>query len=307
MTVADETAIEMVAPVERRRRPVIAAALEFAESPLAVFGLVLFVALSLAAILAPWISPQNPYDLMSLSLWDNYLPPGSTGADGQYYILGTDAQGRDMLSAILYGLRTSLFIACLATFLAFVLGVTVGLIAAFVRGPVESILMRIVDIQLSFPPMLIGLMLLAILGAGIDKIIIAVVAVAFASYTRTCRAIAGVELAKDYVQSAQCLVLPTRRILFRHVLPNCMPPLLVMASVQIGSVIGLEATLSFLGVGVPLTEPSLGSLISIGFGYLMSGQYWITFFPGVALFLAILSINLVGDRLRDVMNPRLKR
>ncbi len=187
------------------------------------------------------------------------------------------------------------------------IGATVGLIAAYAGGRVESLIMRVVDLQLSFPAILLALMLIAILGKGVDKIIIALVTVQWAYYARTVRGTALVESRKEYVEAARCLGLSHNRILMRHILPNCLPPLIVVATVQTAHAIALEATLSFLGVGLPQTEPSLGLLISNGFEYMLSGKYWISFFPGILLLLTIMVINLVGDQLRDVLNPRLRR
>jgi len=283
-------------------------AADFAQSRLAVFGLALLAALLLAALFAPVLSPQNPYDLAQLDILDSRLPPGAHATDGKLtYWLGTDDQGRDMLSAILYGLRISLSVGVSATLCALALGLTLGLVAAFCGGWIESLIMRIADIQLSFPAILIALILLAVLGQGIEKIIIALVAVQWAYYARTVRSTALVERSKEYIEAATCLALPAARIVFRHLAPNCLPPLIVVATVQVAAAITLEATLSFLGLGLPITEPSLGLLISNGFTYLLSGKYWISFFPGVALLLMIVSINLVGDQLRDVLNPRLQR
>jgi peptide/nickel transport system permease protein len=239
---------------------------------------------------------------------DSRMPPGAQAADGKLtYWLGTDDQGRDMLSAILYGLRISIGVGVAATLCALALGTTLGLLAAFFGGRTDSFIMRIADIQLSFPAILIALILLAVLGQGVDKIIIALVAVQWAYYARTVRGSALVERRKEYIEAAACLALPARRIVFRHLLPNCLPPLIVVATVQVAAAITLEATLSFLGLGLPITEPSLGLLIANGFTYLLSGKYWISFFPGIALLVTIVSINLVGDQLRDVLNPRLQR
>jgi peptide/nickel transport system permease protein len=212
-----------------------------------------------------------------------------------------------MLSAIFYGLRISIGVGVTATLCALALGATLGLLAAFFGGLVDAVLMRVADIQLSFPAILIALVLLAVLGQGVDKIIIALVAVQWAYYARTVRGSALVERRKEYMEAATCLALPASRIVFGHLLPNCLPPLIVVATVQVAAAITLEATLSFLGLGLPITEPSLGLLISNGFTYLLSGKYWISFFPGIALLVTIVSINLVGDQLRDVLNPRLQR
>ncbi|WP_045392964.1 ABC transporter permease [Falsirhodobacter sp. alg1] len=281
---------------------------QFIEDPVAVVGLVLFVLVALIAVAAPWIAPQNPYDLAQLDIMDSSLAPGESNfMTGQIYWLGTDQQGRDMLSAIMYGLRISLLVASISLGLAITIGTIVGVAAAYFGGRLDSFVMRVVDLQLSFPAILIALILLALLGRGVDKVILALVIVQWAYYARTVRSSAIVERRKDYIDAARCLALSDRRIMFRHLLPNCLPPLIVVATVQIAQAIALEATLSFLGVGVPITEPSLGLLIANGYDYLLSGVYWISLFPGIALVVTIVAINLVGDRLRDVLNPRLQK
>lgn len=280
---------------------------EFCESRIALVALFALLIIVVLATLAPWITPQNPYDLAQVDVLDGKLPPGSEAYAGYTMWLGSDGAGRDLYSAILYGLRISLTVGVAAGFIALIVGTVIGLTAAYAGGRVDAFIMRAVDIQLSFPAVLIALVLVAILGRGIDKIIIALVAAQWAYYARTVRATALVESAKEYVEAARCLALSTTRIVFRHVLPNCMAPLIVIGTVQTASAIALESTLSFLGVGLRQTEPSLGVLISNGFEYMISGRYWISFFPGLALLLTIVSINLVGDQLRDVLNPRLKR
>ena len=280
---------------------------EFAADRMAMFGLVLFVLIVLAALGAPWLSPQNPYDLSQLDVLDARLPPGSAAADGGHYLLGSDEQGRDLLSAILYGLRISLGVGVVSTLIAVTLGLLVGLLAAYKGGRWDSVIMRVVDIQLSFPAILIALILLAVLGQGIGKIIAALVTVQWAYYARTVRGAGLAVKNKVYIAAAQGLGLSAGRIVLRHLLPNCLPPLIVVASVQVAHAIALEATLSFLGLGLPITEPSLGLLIANGYQYLLSGKYWVSFFPGVALLLTIVSINLVADQLRDVLNPRLAK
>jgi peptide/nickel transport system permease protein len=282
-------------------------ALDFLRSPGAVLGLVVLLALILLALLAPWISPQNPYDLSQLDIMDNMLAPGEALASGIPAWLGTDDQGRDMLSAILYGMRISLAVGASSVLIACAIGASVGVLAAYAGGRVESVVMRIVDLQLSFPAILVALVLLAVFGRGVDKVVFALVLVQWAYYARTVRGSALVEKRREYIEAARCLALPRSRIVFRHLLPNCLPPLIVVATVQVAHAIALESTLSFLGVGVPVTEPSLGMLIAKGYNYLLSGKYWISTFPGVALVIAIVAINLVGDRLRDVLNPRLSR
>jgi peptide/nickel transport system permease protein len=280
---------------------------DFLANPVAVFGLGLLMLIVAIAIFAPLISPQNPYDLAQLDVMDSKLPPGSPAPTGGTFWLGTDDQGRDMLSAIFYGLRISLMVGAASTVLALIIGLAMGLAAAYFGGRLESLIMRIVDIQLSFPAILIALILIAVLGQGIGKVIAALVTVQWAYYARTVRGAALVEKRKEYMEAARCLALSPARIVFRHLLPNCLPPMIVVATVQVAAAIALEATLSFLGLGLPITEPSLGLLIANGYQYLLSGKYWISFFPGVALLLTIVSINLVADQLRDVLNPRMQR
>ncbi|MBT7221336.1 MAG: ABC transporter permease [Marinovum sp.] len=280
---------------------------EFFESRIAGVAFVALVTIILLAILAPWITPQNPYDLGQVDVLDGRLPPGSVAYTGYTMWLGSDGSGRDLYSAILYGLRISLSVGVASGVIALIIGTVVGLVAAYAGGRIENIIMRIVDLQLSFPASLVALMLIAILGKGIENIILALVIAQWAYFARTVRGTALVERRKEYVEAAQCLGLSQTRIVFRHILPNCMAPLIVVGTVQTASAISLEATLSFLGVGLPQTEPSLGVLIANGFEYMMSGRYWISFFPGLALLLTVVSINLVGDHLRDVLNPRMKK
>jgi peptide/nickel transport system permease protein len=280
---------------------------QFAESRLALFGLAVFVVIVLAALFAPWIAPQNPYDLAQLDIMDGRLPPGSVGASGMVHWLGTDDQGRDMLSGILYGLRISLMVGAGSALVAALVGASLGMLAAYAGGRTDTLIMRLVDLQLSFPAILAALMILAFLGKGILNVVIALVVVEWAYYARTVRGSALVERRREYIEAAQCLALPTGRIIFRHLLPNVLPPLIVVGTMQVARAIALEATLSFLGLGVPITEPSLGLLIANGYEYMLSGKYWISFYPGIALLLTIVSINLVGDQLRDVINPRLQK
>ena len=280
---------------------------DFAESRIALAGLALLAAILLVALLAPLISPQNPYDLAQLDILDSRLPPLAQSDGGKTYWLGTDDQGRDMLSGIFYGLRISVAVGVASTLAALAIGLGFGLLAAYFGGWVDTLVMRIVDIQLSFPSILIALILLALLGQGLDKIIVALVAVQWAYYARTVRGAALVERRKEYMEAAAGLALSHARIVFRHLLPKCLPPLIVVATVQVAAAIALEATLSFLGLGLPITEPSLGLLIANGYTYMLSGKYWISFYPGVALLATIVSINLVADQLRDVLNPRLQK
>ncbi|MCQ4161187.1 ABC transporter permease [Roseomonas sp. GC11] len=280
---------------------------EFCESKLALGGLIVFAFIALIAILAPLLAPQNPYDLAQLDIMDGRLPPGSEAGAGFTYWLGTDDQGRDMLSGIMYGLRISLMVGAGSAIIACAVGVTLGLVAAYGGGRTDTLIMRLVDLQLSFPSILAALMILAFLGKGIMNVVLALVIVEWAYYARTIRGTALVERRREYIEAAHCLALPTHRVIFRHLLPNCLPPLIVVATMQVARAIALEATLSYLGLGVPITEPSLGLLISNGYEYMLSGKYWISFYPGIALLVTIVSINLVGDQLRDVLNPRLKK
>jgi len=281
-------------------------ATSYARSRVAVTALIVLLLILAVAICAPLISPQDPYDLAQLDIMDSKLAPGAKNGAGWTFLLGTDDQGRDMLSAIFHGLRISLGVGVLSTVVALAIGIVVGLIAAYVGGWTDAIIMRVVDLQLSFPTILIALILLAILGQGIDKIIVALITVQWAYYARTVRGAALVEKRKEYVDAAVCLGYTPVRIVLRHIMPNVLPPLIVVATVQVAHAITLEATLSFLGLGMPITSPSLGLLISNGFTHLLSGKYWISFFPGLALLMTIVAINLVGDQLRDVLNPRLK-
>jgi len=292
------------APVESPFRRI---ASDFAASRLALAGLAVFVLILIVALGAPLISPQNPYDLAELDILNSKLAPGGRSIDGLTFWLGSDDQGRDLLSAIFYGLRISLGVGAISTLIALAIGLTIGLAAAWFGGRIDAAIMRLVDIQLSFPAILIALILLAVLGQGVDKIVIALITVQWAYYARTVRGAALVERNREYVEAAVCLALSAPRILFRHLLPNCLPPLIVVATVQVAHAIALEATLSFLGLGMPITSPSLGLLIANGFTHLLSGKYWISFFPGIALLVTIVSINLVGDQLRDVLNPRLQK
>ena len=280
---------------------------EFRESRIAVAALVVVVLMIGVALLAPLIAPQNPYDLANLVLSDARRPPGYVGSSGYTHWLGTDAQGRDLLSAILYGLRISLQMGLVAGACAFAIGVTLGIAAAYLGGRREAFIMRVIDLQLAFPAILLALVISALLGQGKSQLIAALVAAQYAYFARTAHGAASAERGKDYVEAALSTPLPARQVIWRHILPNCLPPLIVVATVQVANAIALEATLSFLGVGLPVTEPSLGSLIANGFQYMLSGRYWISIYPGLALILLIVAINLVGDQIRDQVNPRLKR
>jgi peptide/nickel transport system permease protein len=270
----------------------------------AAIALLLLIAVIGIAVLAPVISPQDPYDLAVVSVINSELPPGSDGASKEHFLLGTDAAGRDMLSAIFYGLRISIVVGITSALVALVIGTAVGLVAAHFGGRVDSLIMRIVDMQLSLPTLLVALTLLATLGQGADKTLLALIIVQWAYYARTVRGTAMIERRKEYVEAAIGQGLPAWRLMFRHILPNCMAPLLVTATLQTAHAITLEATMSFLGIGLPPTQPSLGLLIANGFSYLLTNKYWISVYPGIALILLVGSINMVGDRLRTVINPK---
>jgi peptide/nickel transport system permease protein len=280
---------------------------EFRENWIALAALVVVAVIVLLALAAPVIAPQDPYDLANLSLSDARRPPGFVGSEGYTHWLGTDSQGRDLLSAILYGLRISLQMGLVAGLVALSLGASLGLTAAYLGGAVETIIMRVVDLQLSFPAILLALVLSALLGQGKGQLVAALVAAQYAYFARTAFGAAAAERKKDYVEAALATPLSGGRIVFRHLLPNSLPPLVVVATVQIANAIALEATLSFLGLGLPVTEPSLGMLIANGFQYMLSGRTWISIYPGVALIVLIVAINLVGDQVRDQFNPRLRR
>jgi len=296
------------APTLRREAPWRRVVADFLASRTAVFGLVVLVLLVFTALLAPWLTPQNPYDLLQLDVLDARLAPGTANGAGTYsYWLGTDGQGRDILSGIIYGLRISLLVGVGSAALAGVLGTLLGLLAAYAGGRVDSLIMRTVDLLLSFPSILVAMMILAFLGKGVGNVVLTLVILEWAYYARTARAQALVESRREYVEAARGQGIAHWRIVVGHILPNCMPPLIVIGSLQVARAITLEATLSFLGLGVPVTEPSLGLLIANGYQFMLSDEYWISFFPGIALLLTVVAINLVGDRLRDVLNPRLQK
>ena len=278
----------------------------FAGHPIAIAGLVGFIFFILVALLAPWISPQNPYDLMVLDIMDGLLPPLSKLGNGTTAWLGTDALGRDILSSVMYGLRISLFVAFVAVTIGTIIGVILGLLAAINGGWVETIIMRAVDLKVSFPGILLALMLLAIFGTGVDKIIYALIIGVWASKARLTRSSALSEMQKEYIDAARLSGIPNWKIMLRFLLPNSIAPVLVVVPMALSGAIGAEATLSFLGVGVPITEPSLGLLISNGNDYLLSGKWWISIIPGLVLVSLVLCINVVADRIREHNNPYLK-
>jgi peptide/nickel transport system permease protein len=279
---------------------------QFAGSPFAVVAATIVALLLLTAVFGPSLVPQNPYNLAELGMADNMLPPGAQAEAGFTLLLGADGQGRDMLSTMVYGLRTSIAVGISACFVAVAFGTILGLIAGYVGGRTETIIMRLVDFMLSFPTILIALMIMAMLGQGVVKLIFALILVQWAYFARVVRGAALVERSKDYIEAARCLRLGPVRIILGHLLPNCLPPVIVVGTLQIASAIATEATLSFLGIGLPITEPSLGLLIANGYEHLLTGKYWVAVFPGVLLLVLIFSINIAGDRLREILNPRLQ-
>jgi peptide/nickel transport system permease protein len=288
----------------------------FSRSPAAILAAIATALIVMGAVLAPWIAPTNPYDLASFSLIDGLFPPAWEAGGDPRFLLGTDDQGRDMLSSILYGARLSLSIAAMAMAVALVLGVGLGLAAGYFGGRFDTVVMRIADVQLALPAILTALLIDGI-SRGIlprdlhDDLRIAVITLAIAlslwvNFARTARASVFVERNKDYVQAAIMMGQHPLRIMFRHILPNIVGPLLVIATVDLASAILLEATLSFLGVGLPADSPSLGTLIRIGMQYLLSGEWWILWIPTIFLIVLVVAINLLGDFLRDLFNPSLR-
>ena len=290
---------------------------DFKRSPLAIVAATLVLILFLVAIFAPLIAPTNPFNPASLNLMNGFTPPATPNLfTGESFILGTDDQGRDLLSAIIYGLRVSLFVGIMSVLLAMGLGISLGLLAGYVGGWVDNLIMRIADIQLTFPSILIAMLIFGVMRGIIppdyrDEMAIAVLITAiglseWVPFARTVRATTLVEKEKEYVQAARLIGLKRGQIMWRHILPNVMSPVLVIATITLALAIIAEATLSFLGVGAPPTEPSLGTLIRIGQDYLFSGEWWILLFPSVTLLILALSVNLLGDWLKDTLNPRLK-
>jgi peptide/nickel transport system permease protein len=288
----------------------------FKRSPLVMAAAAIVLVYFLAALFAPWVAPHNPFDLRTLNLLDAFTPPAWTEKGNPTYFLGTDDQGRDVISAIIFGSRMSLVIGLAATVLAMVVGVTLGLVSGYVGGKLDAFIMRVADVQLSFPAILIALLVDGLARAALPKeshdqlavyvLILAIAASGWVSYARTVRGSTLVERNKEYVQAARVIGRHPLAIMFSHVLPNVLGPVTVIATLQIGAAIITESSLSFLGVGVPPTQPSLGTLIRIGNDFLFSGEWWITVFPGAALVIVVLSINVVGDWLRDALNPRLR-
>jgi peptide/nickel transport system permease protein len=287
----------------------------FKNSPVAIVAAVIAGLCVFVSVFAPWVSPHNPFDLATLELSDARLPPVWMEGGSSKYLLGTDDQGRDLLSALFYGARISLFVGLASVALSMVVGVALGLISGFAGGRVDAFIMRVCDVMLSFPAILIALLIdgvgRALFPNAHDTLAFGVLVIAIAlsgwvQYARTVRGSTMVERNKEYVQAARVIGVAPWRIMAKHVLPNVLGPVLVLATIQVAAAILTEATLSFLGVGVPPTSPSLGTLIRIGNDFLFSGEWWITIFPGVMLVLIALSVNLLGDWLRDALNPRLR-
>ena len=287
----------------------------FRHSPLAIAAAAVALVCLFSSVFAGWVAPHNPFDLATLELGDSRLPPAWTANGSSKYLLGTDSQGRDILSALMYGARISLVVGFASVILSMVIGVTLGLVAGFVGGWVDTVLMRLCDVMLSFPAILIALLIAGVSRAlfpnaqgslAFGVLIISITLSGWVQYARTVRGSTLVERNKEYVQAARVTGVSRLRIMRRHVLPNVMGPVMVLATLHVASAIIIEATLSFLGVGAPVTTPSLGTLISVGKDFLFSGEWWITVFPGLMLVAISLSVNLLGDWLRDALNPRLR-
>ncbi|MEN9631036.1 MAG: hypothetical protein RJA10_4264 [Pseudomonadota bacterium] len=287
----------------------------FKQSPVAIVSAVLVLICVVSAAFAPWLSPHNPFDLATLDLSDARLPPSWLPDGKATFPLGTDDQGRDILSALMYGARISLFVALAAVTLSVVMGVGLGLLSGFVGGRLDAFIMRVCDVMLSFPAILVALLIDGVGRAVFPNahealafavLVLAISLTGWVKYARTVRGTTMVERQKEYVQAARVIGVPSTRIMRKHVLPNVLGPVLVLATIDVAQAVIIEATLSFLGVGVPPTSPSLGTLIRVGNDFLFSGEWWITVFPGAMLMLIALSVNLLGDWLRDALNPRLR-
>jgi peptide/nickel transport system permease protein len=291
-------------------------AYSFRRSPVAIASAIVLAICLAAALFAPWIAPHNPFDLRTLNLLDALAPPAWIDGGKAQYLLGTDDQGRDVLSAIMFGARISLLVGLASVVLAVVLGVSLGLLAGYAGGRIDAFIMRVADVQLSFPAILIALLIDGVARAALPRdahsdvalavLILAIGVSNWVQYARTVRGSTMVEKNKEYIQAARVIGVSPWAIMGRHLLPNVLGPVLVLATINIATAIITEATLSFLGVGVPPTQPSLGTLIRVGNDFLFSGEWWITIFPGVALVVMVLSINLLGDWLRDALNPKLR-
>jgi peptide/nickel transport system permease protein len=288
----------------------------FRNSPVTIVAAIALAICLIGAGFAPWLAPHNPFDLKTLNLLDALTPPAWLEGGNRLFPLGTDDQGRDLLSAIMFGSRVSLVVGLVSVIFAMVIGVSLGLLAGYAGGKTESFIMRVADVQLSFPAILIALLISGVARAAFpshaqDKlaVVVLVIAISLANwvqYARTVRGSTLVEKNKEYVQAARVIGIHPLAIMFKHVLPNALGPVLVLATINIATAIITEATLSFLGVGVPPTEPSLGTLIRVGNDFLFSGEWWVTVFPGTALVIMVLAVNLLGDWLRDALNPKLR-
>ncbi|MCY7389760.1 MAG: ABC transporter permease [Burkholderiales bacterium] len=288
----------------------------FKRNPLVIVAAITALICVLGSAFAPWLSPHNPFDLKTINLLDAFTPPSWVANGKPQFLLGTDDQGRDVLSTIMHGSRITLLVSICAVMLSMVIGISLGLVSGYVGGKIDAFIMRVADIQLSFPAILIALLIDGVARAVVGKeyhdqiavyvLIFAIAASGWVQYARTVRGSTLVERNKEYVQAARVIGRSKLAIMFSHVLPNVTGPVLVLATLHVGTAILTEATLSFLGVGVPPTQPSLGTLIRIGNDFLFSGEWWITVFPGIALVILVLSINLLGDWLRDALNPKLR-
>ena len=288
----------------------------FLHTPSAIVAACVTVIAVSAALAAPWIAPYDPFDPSQISLWDGKLPPAWVEGGSSAYLLGTDNQGRDMLSTILYGGRLSIVVGFVAVFLGMLLGVTLGVISGYLGGKVDAIIMRFADVQLTIPGILLAILINGIGRAilpidmrddfAIYVVIIAIGLTDWPQFARVARGATMVEAQKEYVQSARVIGLPGWLIMIRHILPNTLRPILVIATIGLALAVIAEATLSFLGQGIPPTTPSLGTLIRVGNEYLFSGLWWITFFPGIALVVLVFAVNLLGDWMRDALNPKLR-
>ena len=287
----------------------------FRHSPTAIVAALIALLCVVCAVFAHWIAPHNPFDLATLDLLDARLPPAWVEGGSSKYLLGTDDQGRDILSALMYGSRISLFVGLASVALSMLIGVGLGLLSGFAGGSVDAFIMRVCDVMLSFPTILVALLIDGVGRAmfpnahdtlAFTVLILSIALTQWVSYARTVRGSTLVERNKEYVQAARVIGVSPLRIMRKHVLPNVLGPVLVLSTIQVAQAIIIEATLSFLGVGVPPTSPSLGTLIRIGNDFLFSGEWWITIFPGAMLVLIALSVNLLGDWLRDALNPRLR-
>lgn len=287
------------------------------QQPIVIAASLTLLIMVLGALFAPWIAPQNPFDPGQLELIDAFTPPLSRSEfTGVFYLLGSDSQGRDVFSAILYGSRISLLVGFSAVLFALIIGTALGLIAGFRGGWRDALIMRIADVQLTFPSILMALLIFGVIRGFLPRsmhaeiaIIVLIVAIGLSDWVQYARAVRGatmVEKRKEYIQAARVIGVPARRIVFQHILPNVMRPVLVLGTIGLALAIIAEATLSFLGVGMPATQPSLGTLIRVGQDYMFSGEWWILLFPGIALLLLALAVNLLGDWLRDILNPKLR-